>query len=159
MAQYCSFHLDGRIYGMDILGIQEILRHQEITPVPNAPAYVEGLINLRGQIAVVLNLRKRLGMSPAHDVGKAIHIIAEIDGEAVSLLADAAGDVYALDPAALAPCPGQMANGEVNLVQGVFQLESGLMHILDPRLLMDAGLAAGVTSPAGLASPANETRN
>jgi purine-binding chemotaxis protein CheW len=138
MAQYSSFHLGDGIYGIDILGIQEILRHLEVTPVPNAPAFVDGLINLRGQIAVVVNLRKRLGMPPARPDNHPIHIIADVDGEVISLLADRAGDVFEFDPQALAPCPGQAGSGDSALVQGVFQLESGLLHVLDARTLMGA---------------------
>ncbi len=134
MAQYCSFYLAEGAYGIDILGIQEILRHQDVTPVPNAPEWVDGLINLRGQIAVVVNLRKRLGLPAAGISGEPIHIISDIEGEPVSLLADKAGDVYEFDPAALAPCPGPAREGAP--VLGVFQLENALLHILDPRALL-----------------------
>lgn len=131
MTQYCSFHLGGTLYGMNILVIQEILRAQEITPVPCAPDFVEGLINLRGRIAVVADLRKRLGLPAAVAGARPIHIIAEVDGEAVSFLADRAGDVLEFDPCELRPCPGP-SDGSDGLVIGVFPLEHGLMHLIDP---------------------------
>lgn len=137
MAQYCSFHLADRLYGLPIVGIQEILRHLEVTQVPTAPAYVDGLINLRGQIATVVDLRKRLGLPQAQGEIDPIHIVADLDGEAVSFTADRAGDVFDLDPAALEPCPGP-ADAEASPVLGVFTLECGLMHILDARTLLDA---------------------
>lgn len=136
MAQYCSFHLADRLYGLPILGIQEILRHLEVTPVPTAPAYVDGLINLRGQIATVVDLRKRLGLPQAPADLDPIHIVADLDGEAVSFTADSAGDVFEIDPAAMEACPGP-ADAEASPVLGVFTLDCGLMHILDARALLD----------------------
>lgn len=147
MAQYCSFHLADRLYGLPIVGIQEILRHLEVTPVPTAPAYIDGLINLRGQIAMVVDLRRRLGFPPAPAGAAPIHIVADLDGEAVSFAADRAGDVFDLDPAELEPCPGP-ADAEPpasirSPVLGVFALDCGLMHILDARVLLDAAARPG----------------
>jgi purine-binding chemotaxis protein CheW len=136
MAQYCSFHLADRFYGLPILGIQEILRHLEVTPVPTAPAYVDGLINLRGQIAMVVDLRKRLGLPRAPAGTDPVHIVADLDGETVSFTADRAGDVFDLDPESLEPCPGP-ADAAASPVLGVFTLDCGLMHILDARALLD----------------------
>ncbi|MBW8888883.1 MAG: chemotaxis protein CheW [Fibrobacteres bacterium] len=147
MAQYCSFHLADRLYGLPIVGIQEILRHLEVTPVPTAPAYVIGLINLRGQIATVVDLRKRLGLPPAPQGLDPIHIVADLDGEAVSFTADRAGDVFDLEPSGLEPCPGP-ADAEASPVLGVFALECGLMHILDARALLDATVQPAETRAA-----------
>lgn len=138
MAQYCSFHLGDRFYGLPIVGIQEILRRLEVTPVPTAPAYVVGLINLRGRIAMVVDLRRRLGLPPPPAGLDPVHIVADLDGEAVSFMADRAGDVFDLDPAALEPCPGP-ADAEASPVLGVFALECGLMHILDAGALLYMG--------------------
>jgi purine-binding chemotaxis protein CheW len=142
MVQYCSFHLADRLYGLPIMGIQEILRHLEVTRVPTAPAYVDGLINLRGQIAIVVDLRKRLGLPPAPAGLLPVFIVADLEGEAVSFTADRAGDVFDLDPAALEACPGP-ADAEASPVLGVFTLECGLMHILDARALLDAAARPG----------------
>jgi purine-binding chemotaxis protein CheW len=138
MAQYCSFHLADRFYGLPLVGIQEILRRLEVTPVPTAPAYVDGLINLRGHIAMVVDLRKRLGLPPPPVGLVPIHIVADLDGEVVSFTADRAGDVFELDPEDMEPCPGP-ADAEGSPVLGVFTLECGLMHILDARALLDIG--------------------
>lgn len=144
MAQYCSFHLADRLYGLPLAGIQEILRGLEVTHVPTAPDYMEGLINLRGQIAAVVDLRKRLGLPRAPEGPAPIHIVSEVDGEVVSLMADRAGDVIDLDPAAMEPCPGP-ADAENSPIMGVFALECGLMHILDASILVDADARAGET--------------
>jgi purine-binding chemotaxis protein CheW len=142
MAQYCSFQLADRLYGLPIMGIQEILRRLEVTPVPTSSAYVDGLINLRGQIAVVVDLRRRLGLPPAPAGLDPVHIVADLDGETVSFKADCAGDVFDLDPEALEPCPGP-ADAAASPVLGVFSLESGLMHILDARALLDTAARPG----------------
>lgn len=142
MAQYCSFHLADRFYGLPLAGIQEILRGLEVTPVPTAPEYMEGLINLRGQIAAVVDLRKRLGLPRAPIGTSPVHIVADVDGEVVGFRADRAGDVFDLDPAALEPCPGP-SGAENSPVLGVFALECGLMHILDASILVDAAARPG----------------
>lgn len=146
MAQYCSFHLGDGLYGMDILAIQEILRAQDITPVPTAPAFVAGLINLRGRIVVVADLRKRLGLPAAEEGARPIHIIAGSGGEAVSFLADRAGDVHEFDPRELRPCPGP-SDPTDRLVRGVFALERGILHILDPQAVFAEAAPAAPAAP------------
>ena len=131
MAQFSTFYLDDRIFGLDILSIQEITHLQDITPVPNAPYFVEGLANLRGQIVVAVNLRKIFALPPPAGGKNPIHIILHSDGEVISLMADRAGDVMDFGYASLVPAPDLPKGRSAGLVKGVFQLERSLLNILN----------------------------
>jgi purine-binding chemotaxis protein CheW len=131
MAQYCSFYLDDRAFGLDILSIQEIIRLPDITRVPDAPAFVAGLANLRGQIVVAVDLRILFGLPPAAASLQPVNIILSSDGEALSLVVDRAGDVLDFGEAAMVPPPGQPRGQASDLIMGVFMLKNELLHILD----------------------------
>src|SRR5215475_11272759 len=91
--QYCTFYVDGHYFGLDVLHVQEIIRFQEMTRVPLAPAVVRGLINLRGQIVTAIDLRRRLEF-PDRPAGQLpVNVVVTTDDGAVSLLVDEIGDV------------------------------------------------------------------
>ncbi len=133
MAQYCTFYLDRRIFGLDILQIQEIIHIPEITPVPNSPFFVQGLANLRGQIVVTINLRNIFGLKPAPDSVNPVHIIVPFEGEALSLIADRAGDVQDFGEAPMVPPPKAFSGPGSELIKGIFELKDSLLHIIDPE--------------------------
>ncbi|MEO7423623.1 MAG: chemotaxis protein CheW [Fibrobacteria bacterium] len=137
MAQYCTFYLGPQIYGLDILGIQEILRFNEITPVPNGPFYVEGLINLRGQIVVAVNLRRLFGISAPPAGIDPIHLIVNFEGEALSLMADRAGDVIDFGGEEMLTPPAHKTGSASRLIQGVFRLKDALLQVLDVRAIFE----------------------
>src|SRR5271155_5575003 len=91
--QYCTFYVDGHCFGLDVLKVQEIIRYQEMTRVPLAPAAVRGLINLRGQIVTAIDLRRRLQLSERPADQLPINVVVQTDDGAVSLLVDEIGDV------------------------------------------------------------------
>ena len=104
MTQYCTFVLDGHLFGIPVASVQEVLREQAVTPVPLAAPEVSGLINLRGQIVTSLNLRERLRLAgqPADEQSVSV-VVRTLDGGAVSLVVDRVGDVVEPDPGSLAP--------------------------------------------------------
>src|SRR4051794_28626709 len=91
--QYCTFFLDEHYFGIDVLKVQEIIRFQQMTRVPLAPPAVRGLINLRGQIVMGIDLRRRLGLQGAAAEATPVNIVVRTDDGAVSLLVDEIGDV------------------------------------------------------------------
>jgi purine-binding chemotaxis protein CheW len=131
MAQFSTFYLDDRIFGLDILSIQEITHLQDITPVPDAPYFVEGLANLRGQIVVAVNLRKIFSLPPRAGSKNPIHIVLHSEGEVISLMADRAGDVVDFGYESLVPPPDLSKHPSPGLIRGVFQLERSLLNILN----------------------------
>ncbi|MEO1173081.1 MAG: chemotaxis protein CheW, partial [Myxococcota bacterium] len=93
-----TFHVGNLSFGIDILCVQEIVRYQPMTRVPLAHSIVRGLINLRGQIVMALDMRKGLGLPPSEHEDQMINVMVYDEGETVSLLVDGIGDVLALDP-------------------------------------------------------------
>src|ERR671927_111898 len=103
--QYCTFYLDGHYFGLDVLRVQEIIRHQEMTRVPLASPVVRGLINLRGQIVTAIDLRRRLDL-PDRPAGQLpVNVVVQTDDGAVSLLVDEIGDVVEVSDRQFEPPP------------------------------------------------------
>lgn len=133
MIQYCTFHVDNLFLGVDVLRVQEILRQQEMTPVPLAPPQVRGLINLRGEIVTAIDLRSRMGMEPIPlDAERPPMnvIIREAEGT-VSFLVDKIGDVLMLGTDTFEPNPPTLQDEVRELINGVHKLPDCLMLVLD----------------------------
>lgn len=126
--QFCTFTLDGMLFGIPVLEVQEVLRHQQMTGVPLAPEMVRGLINLRGQIVTAIDMRSRLHL-PASSSGESPMnvIIRTEDGVPVSLLVDDIGDVLTAEDS-LAEMPPETLRGPTReLVRAVYKLPGRLM--------------------------------
>ena len=136
--QLCTFHVGDLVMGVDVLEVQEVIRHQEMTPVPRAPEVVRGLINLRGQIVTAIDLRRRLGLGSVDtdvddpDAGP-LNVVVRTDDGAVSLLVDASGDVVGVAPGSREPPPPTLSAAAASLIAGVVTLEGQLLLVLDTR--------------------------
>jgi purine-binding chemotaxis protein CheW len=139
--QYCTFRLGDLHFGVPVLRVQEVLRYQEMTHVPLAPAMVRGLINLRGQIVTAIDLRSRLAM-PALDADRLpMNVVVRSEEGAVSLLVDAIGDVVEVEDSAFEPPPQNLAGVTREVTSGVYKLEHQLLLILDlDRTLQTHGI-------------------
>lgn len=129
--QFCTFYLAGFFYGVEVEQVQEIIRQQEITPVPLAPEVVAGLINLRGQIVTAFDLRSRLGLSARGADERPTNVVVRHDGEAVSLLVDEIGDVVEVSDDSFEAPPDTLHGEARALTRGVYKLPGKLMHALD----------------------------
>ena len=135
--QLCTFHVGDALLAVDVLEVQEVIRPQEMTPVPRAPEVVRGLINLRGQIVTAIDLRRRLGIGTI-DLDRAddategpLNVVVRTTDGPVSLLVDAIGDVLEVaDDAREAP-PATLPAGIAALVEGVYPLPGQLLLVLD----------------------------
>jgi|SRR5579883_1216791 len=140
--QLCTFCVDHLLLGVDLDDVQEVLRFQDITPVPLAHPVVRGLINLRGQIVTALDLRVRMGMgSRAADTAPMNVVVRHRDGIA-SLLVDEIGDVVEVDPGRYEAPPQTLAPASRQLIDGVYKLEPRLL------LLLNTQRAVRVDAPA-----------
>ena len=141
--QYCTFLLDGHLFGVDVASVQEVLKGQDVTPVPLAPAEVDGLINLRGQIVTTLDLRCRLGLPdrPAGSASVSV-VVRAADGGPVSMVVDRIGDVLHVDGATLESPPDTVPAEVRELVSGICKLEDRLMLLLDTEKAIRVDSAA-----------------
>ncbi len=134
--QLCTFRCDGVLFGVDVIDVQEVLRLQEMTPIPLAPPSVRGLINLRGQIVTALDLRVKLGMS-ASTSQDAVNVVVRVDDGIVSLLVDEIGDVIEVDAENFERPPDTLADDARDLIRGAYKLKGRLLLVLDPARTID----------------------
>jgi len=120
--QLATFFLGDELFGVNTLYVQEILTYQEITSVPLAPDYVRGLINLRGQIVTVIDLRCRLGFEKRDDEHAGMNLIVNSEEGLMSLLVDNIGNVLDIPVARLLPPPGTIRGVAVHYIHDVCQL-------------------------------------
>jgi purine-binding chemotaxis protein CheW len=140
--QYCTFRVGHLHLGVDVRHVQEVLHMQEVTPVPLAPAVVEGLINLRGQIVTALNMRRRLGLSPQPEGDQSINMVIFTEHGAVGLLIDEIGEVLDGEGGFLEDLPDNVAHAHRELIQGICKWGDRLVMVLDvERTVALAGLA------------------
>lgn len=130
--QYATFVVEDLFFGIDVLRVQEVLRFQQMTPVPLAPGVIEGLINLRGQIVTALDMRRRLKL-PVRPAGSLpMNMVVRADEGPVSLLVDEIGDVLQPDEAAFEPAPDNVTAAVREFIRGVYKLKDRLLLVLDP---------------------------
>ena len=135
--QFCTFYLADRMFGVDVLKIQEVLRYQPTTNVPLAPAEIRGLINLRGSIVSTLDLRRRFGLAPLDDQTLPTNVVSQTSTGLISLLVDRIGDVVDVDSSLFELPPQTMDNASRALIDGVYKLASGLLLILNVERIID----------------------
>ncbi len=139
LMQLVGFILGGELFGVDILMVQEIIRSTEITHVPNAPDFVEGVINLRGNIIPVIDLRKRLNMAGEMPVQEKDWIlILNIEGRTTGFIVDQVTEVLKIEEAEIEPPPEIIVSGlESQYILGVCDIGEQLLILLDfNRILM-----------------------
>ena len=135
--EYATFFVDGLFFGIDVLQVQEVLRYQEMTCVPLAPAVIEGLINLRGQIVTAVDMRGRLKLRPRADGQTPMNTVVRTkEGAAVSLLVDEIGDVVEVDEQSFEHPPDTLDGQRREFIRGVYKLKQQLLLLLDTEKAM-----------------------
>ncbi len=129
--QFCTFYLDGFLFGIEVEKVQEVIRHQAMTGVPLAPKLIGGLINLRGQIVTAIDLRLRLGLPERKADELPMNVVARSEDGAVSLLVDEIGDVVEVSDDAFEVPPDTLQGEARELVHGVYKLKERLLLVLD----------------------------
>jgi purine-binding chemotaxis protein CheW len=136
--QIVGFRVGDEYYGVPIGIVHEIVRMMDITSVPDAPACIEGVINLRGKIIPIVDLRKRFSGTAGRDRRNRI-LVAELEGHNVGLVVDSANEVLKLDPEHIEPPPNIFEQGQLNYVTGVGKLEEKLVILIDLEKIMQRG--------------------
>lgn len=129
--QFCTFFLDGILFGVEVCKVQEIARAQPMTRVPLAAAVVHGLLNLRGQIVIALDLRRRLELPARPGDGRTMNVVVRTANGVNSLLVDAIGDVLEVAADAVEPPPETLTGMARALICGACKLRDRLLLILD----------------------------
>jgi purine-binding chemotaxis protein CheW len=134
--QVVGFRIGNETYGVRIGAVREIVRVPEITAVPSAPEMIEGVINLRGKIIPVMDLRKRFGQSDIQPDKKNRILVVELEKKLVGLIVNAASEVLKIAPSEIEPPGNVFAEGESNYVIGVGKLKGRLIILLDIAKLL-----------------------
>src|ERR1035438_9074153 len=125
--QFCTFLLDGHLFGVPVPQVQEVIRFHPMTPVPLAPPAVEGLINLRGQIVLAIDLRRRLSLAGRSAGDLPVNVVVRTTDGAVSLLVDEIGDVIEVEQSSFEASPETLRGAVRSMILGVHKL----LHQLD----------------------------
>jgi purine-binding chemotaxis protein CheW len=137
---WCTFRLDGRLYGVAVDRVQEVIRSAAVTPVPLSPAAVRGLINLRGEIVTVLDLRRPLQLPGADPASPTLVVVR--DGSAIMTLAvDAIEDVTWTREEDFEPCPDTLHAHAREMIHGCCKLPNDLLLVLNLERALAAAAA------------------
>lgn len=140
--QLVTFQISEELYGIDIMDVKEIVRVQEIRQIPNAPIYVEGLFNLRGEIIPIISLHKRFHLKKARlgedDELLSGFIIIDLDGMKLGVIIDKVERVVTIEAKDIQPPPQMISGIGAEYIQGVVNRESGYLILLDIRKLFSA---------------------
>lgn len=134
-----GFRVGRETFGVPISLVHEIVRVPDITAVPDSPEYIEGVINLRGKIVSVIDLRKRFGEKTINSDRKNRVIIVELEKKMVGLMVDAASEVLKIPPSEIEAPPNVFEEGELNYVTGVGKLNDRLIILVDLTKILQRG--------------------
>lgn len=138
MLQWVTFRLEEELYGINVMQVQEVLRHTEIAPVPGAPDYVLGIINLRGNVVTVIDTRRRFALMDREIDDNTRIVIIEVDGQVVGLLVDSVAEVVYLRESEIEKAP-EVGNDESSkYIQGVVTRDTGLLILVDVNKLLSS---------------------
>ena len=134
--QWVTFRLENETYGINVMQVQEVLRYSEIAPVPGAPPYVLGIINLRGNVVTVIDTRLRFGLPTADTTDQTRIVIIEAAGQVVGILVDAVAEVVYLRQSEIETTPNVGNEESAKFIQGVCHKNDELLILVDLEKLM-----------------------
>ncbi|MEJ2416618.1 MAG: chemotaxis protein CheW [Exilibacterium sp.] len=136
--QWVTFKLAGETYGINVMQVQEVLRYSEIAPVPGAPAYVLGIINLRGNVVTVIDTRHRFGLEPGEVTDNTRIVIIEADKHVIGILVDSVAEVVYLRQSEIETAPNVGNEESAKFIQGVCHKNNELLILIElDKLLTD----------------------
>lgn len=128
--KYLTFTLDGKIYGIEIGSVKEIVRMQRISSLPDAPEYIRGVMNLRGKIIPVLDLGLRFGGRPALNGDRSCIVNLEVEGRNLGVLAENVRDVIRIGEQDVAPAPSFLSAASENFIDGIGKTGDGMILLI-----------------------------
>lgn len=136
-AEFVTFVIEGQLFGIPVLGVQDVLAAHKITHIALAPSEIAGSLNLRGRIVTAFDVRRRLGLQPRDNTEESMSIVVEHGGELYSLLVDSVGEVLALSVDDYEKNPPTLAPGIRDYSSGIYRLDQQLLVVLDVDRLLD----------------------
>ncbi|TWH98884.1 purine-binding chemotaxis protein CheW [Luteimonas cucumeris] len=136
--EFLSFALGNEHYGVDILKVQEIRGYDAVTRLPDAPDYIKGVINLRGTIVPVIDLRLKLRMKDARYDAFTVMIVLNVEDRVVGIVVDSVSDVIPLDQDQIRPTPEFGVSVDTRFISGIGTLEDRMLILLDIETLIDS---------------------
>lgn len=134
--QWVTFKLDGETYGINVMQVQEVLRYSEIAPVPGAPSYVLGIINLRGNVVTVIDTRHRFGLPPSEVTDNTRIVIIETDDHVIGILVDSVAEVVYLKQSEIESAPNVGNDESAKFIQGVCHKNDELLILIELNKLL-----------------------
>lgn len=144
--QAACFRLAGEMYALDIRRIREVIRPQKVTPVPKSPAFIEGVINLRGMVVPVIDLRRRFSLPLPSDDRRARIIICVVERKTIGLLVDEATEVCRFSRQEVRPASPFLGGAEAEFILGVCRQGENLIMLLDLDRLLSSGESSALAS-------------
>ncbi len=131
LLQYVTFRLEEETYGINVMQIQEVLRYTEIAPVPGAPDYVLGIINLRGNVVTVIDTRKRFGLRQSEISDQTRIVVLELEGQVIGVLVDSVAEVVYLQQSEIETAPNVGNEESARFIQGVCNKNGELIILVE----------------------------
>jgi purine-binding chemotaxis protein CheW len=135
--QWVTYKLGEETYGINVMQVQEVLRYTEIAPVPGAPDYVLGIINLRGNVVTVIDTRSRFGLSSSDITDNSRIVIIESDDQVVGIMVDSVAEVVYLRSSEIESAPNVGTEESAKFIQGVSNRDGQLLILVDLNKLLN----------------------
>jgi purine-binding chemotaxis protein CheW len=143
LAQFISFAIGVEQYGVDIMAVREIKGWSQITALPRQPDYMRGVLNLRGVMVPIIDLRCRFGQGMTDATPLHVVIVVQIGSSHVGLLADQVLDIVPIDASRVQPVPRVEAGSRVDFLSGLVTIESGMIALIDLSHLLSVAIGGG----------------
>ncbi|MFM2485123.1 chemotaxis protein CheW [Celerinatantimonas yamalensis] len=134
--QWVTFQLENETYGINVMQVQEVLRYNDIAPVPGAPDYVLGIINLRGNVVTVIDTRSRFGLASAEVTDNTRIVIIEAEKQVIGILVDSVAEVVYLRGSEIDTAPNVGTEESAKFIQGVSNRDGQLLILVDLNKLL-----------------------
>ncbi len=133
--QWVTFKLQEETYGINVMQVQEVLRYTDIAPVPGAPDYVMGIINLRGNVVTVIDTRARFGLPPSEVTDNSRIVIIESERQVIGIMVDSVAEVVYLKQSEIDTAPNVGTDESAKFIQGVSNRDGELLILVDMNKL------------------------
>jgi purine-binding chemotaxis protein CheW len=147
-SQFLTFTLADEAFGIEILKVQEIKGYTSVTVIPNTPPYIKGVMNLRGIVVPVVDLRTKFGMPPATYDKFTVIIVVTVETRVIGLVVDAVSDVLDVLPSDIEPTPDLGAGIDTSVLTGLAKSEDHLIMLLDINRVVNAGILDSLVAAA-----------